>query len=131
MFKSPQTGSFYEVVGKVCKDPENRKDSVRVCYRPLDDVSYRVRIQGDSGVLNKMLVWLPSVWGHIKDSDHLSVVVHKRDLGITIADAMKATVDSYLLDLPLDVCTDIGTVEIEFEEEDDDYEDDYEDEDGF
>lgn len=120
MFKSPQTGSIYEVVGKVCKDPTNRKESVKVCYRKFNEASYRVRIQGETEVLEGVKNWLPPGWSYIKSGDHVSVVVSKNELGQAVADAMRATMNSYLLGL-VNAC-DNACVELV---------DEYEDEDGF
>lgn len=69
MFKfiSPQTGSAYSMAF----DP-----SIFVAYRPIGYNQYRVRIQSnDESALEALREHLKFSWSHVKDGDHISVVV--------------------------------------------------------
>jgi hypothetical protein len=84
-FKSPQTGSVYLVAAEVT-------DEVLVCFRNLGDGTCRVRIQGPKAFLEATRAQLPASWGHVKDGDHLSVVVAEASLPYAVGDAMRAIV---------------------------------------
>jgi len=83
-FISPQTGSEYDVLGS-CND-------LMVCFRKLDSIHYRVRVQGNSEKLERVLEFLKKSWGGVKDGDHISVVVSLTNLPGAVADAVNAII---------------------------------------
>lgn len=83
-FVSPQTGSVYTVANT---------GKVFVSYRSLGNETYRVRVQGDTEALKRILKRLPLWFQVIKDGDHISAVVEGVDnLANCVADAVRAVV---------------------------------------
>ncbi len=82
-FKSPQTGSDYQIVGVA--------GPYLVCQRGLGDGKHRVRIQAnDDAPLDAVKAELPTKWGGVKGDDHLSIVVDTQGLPAACADALRA-----------------------------------------